>query len=993
MAKRKVTFTQEEHERAQSYDRLFARGTEWIMNFLVIALVVGVALLLIEFFIVNPASNNPERSALITLLCLYPLFTLSCLLLGFVWFRARRHFRETYALGASIALVLGGLIFIVTIYSWLVPWEMSAPIVALIANRDISQPVFSPVNFLLLLLLYGWCFIILRNLHARWPGRRSRIQVLRDMGSNRPSLFGEAVFELERRIRREPALEEYIEPHQQFHLDLPTEPIESLAWVDQARDLLCLASASYSFRPRVTSLNLEELDEQSSGEAGQLAPAQSDAESDWHDLQNIWIGRNDRSKKAVALVPVQNAIDQGRLAEQIAYVRRTAQQRSQALEEVIIAVREGQAPPAISARQNIPLRVETEHTLLEQTINLDDYRSIIEKRVRRLQPNTNLTLNDIYTPMRGKVPEQANPVDVEAYIGDWLAESGRRHLALLGSYGQGKSTVALMLTYHLLMAHPGLPPRIPILIELRGRNLRNLNPYALLGQWAGRYGMNGRALVQLHDAGRLLLIFEGFDEMAYLADMEMRISYFRALWEFARYPNAKILISGRPNLFESQGELEQALNLRKAFGAGAYCEPIYLERLLLPEIKDTLRSHPAHVRDAVYKLAGENKSFYDIVSRPSLLQLVAAIWDEPEMKAIATAPTSADVMRAFVHSTHRRQTEKEEHAGEFMKLTEVERVYFMGGVALYMAAKGETTITARRLAELTDQLRIEMPDTISEEVSVLADRQPPLRVRIKNQRGEDDPALVERVKTEVRTSSLLESEPDVPGILKFGHKSFLEYIFAEEISRVIQKPHAPRSRVLLRVSEAQIISILDQPESVDFLAELLASQVGETKLAANQLSIASDTVQLEIGRQLLQAIIQKPKWTLFPPPPPPYTLLFSVFLSFPSIFLLNSLFLLLLSVILALSLPIPGIQAIPLPSLLLSLISLVFSLLYLIIYFSIKNTDKLRLWFRICKKLDLRDHVFYAETGTSIIFRLRGKPFPFFRQPRSKGNSIDKPST
>jgi hypothetical protein len=389
------------------------------------------------------------------------------------------------------------------------------------------------------------------------------------------------------------------------------------------------------------------------------------------------------------------------------------------------------------------------------------------------------------------------------------------------------------------------------------------------------------------------------------------------------------------------------------------------------------------VRDAIYKLADETKSFYDIVSRPSLLQLVAAIWDEPEMKAIATAPTSADVMRAFVHSTHRRQTEKEERAGEFMKLTEAERVYFMGGVALYMAAKGETTINARRLGELTDQLRIAMPDAISEEASILADRQQPLRIRIKNQRtGEDDPNLVGRVKTEVRTSSLLESEADAPGILKFGHKSFLEYIFAEEISRAILEPHSLRSRVLLRVSEARITSVLSQPESVDFLTELLVSRVGGANLAANQLSTASDPEQLEVGYQLLRAIIQDPKWTLLR-----RVLFFSVSLfslSYSLSFFFLLILLMLLSFLLLLLFISPSSPT--LYSLLLGVllgIGLVLLHTLLLSYLNM-TTNKLILWFRICKKIGLRDHVFYTETGTSVIPWLRGKSFPFLHRSLPK---------
>jgi hypothetical protein len=119
--------------------------------------------------------------------------------------------------------------------------------------------------------------------------------------------------------------------------------------------------------------------------------------------------------------------------------------------------------------------------------------------------------------------------------------------------------------------------------------------------------------------------------------------------------------------------------------------------------------------------------------------------------------------------------------------------------------------------------------------------------------------LVERVKTEVRTSSLLESEADAPGILKFGHKSFLEYIAAEEISNTILKPSDERSKALLRVTEASIRSILRQPEALDFFVELLLAHTGVSRVSANQLATASDAEQLTVGRRRLQVIIPEPR--------------------------------------------------------------------------------------------------------------------------------------
>jgi hypothetical protein len=39
-------------------------------------------------------------------------------------------------------------------------------------------------------------------------------------------------------------------------------------------------------------------------------------------------------------------------------------------------------------------------------------------------------------------------------------------------------------------------------------------------------------------AGKLLIIFDGFDEMANVADIKSRVEHFRSLWQFS-YPKTK----------------------------------------------------------------------------------------------------------------------------------------------------------------------------------------------------------------------------------------------------------------------------------------------------------------------------------------------------------------------------------------------------------------------------------------------------------------------
>ncbi|MBK7222591.1 MAG: hypothetical protein IPH94_15125 [Saprospiraceae bacterium] len=55
----------------------------------------------------------------------------------------------------------------------------------------------------------------------------------------------------------------------------------------------------------------------------------------------------------------------------------------------------------------------------------------------------------------------------------------------------------------------------------------------ILSTWAANYRLDTASLLKLHKAGKLLIIFEGFDEMDMIGDREMRLNHFQRLWEFA----------------------------------------------------------------------------------------------------------------------------------------------------------------------------------------------------------------------------------------------------------------------------------------------------------------------------------------------------------------------------------------------------------------------------------------------------------------------------
>ncbi|MEH2251586.1 NACHT domain-containing protein [Nostoc sp.] len=406
----------------------------------------------------------------------------------------------------------------------------------------------------------------------------------------------------------------------------------------------------------------------------------------------------------------------------------------------------------------------------------------------------------------------------------------------------------LMFTYRLLCEGEQLPQRIPILIELRGKSPRDLRPLELLGAWASQYRIDPQALMRLHIAGRLVLIFEGFDEMALIGNSELRLRHFRSLWRFC-YPNAKIIITGRPNFFLDDREMKTALGIIKPISNKPYCEAIRLAPFSIDQIQEALRKQKPLVRDQICSLAKSETRFLELVSRPSLLHVVSVLWEKEKLYEKTALLNSAYVMECFVRSSYRRQGLKAQGSREFMALNSSERDYYMCGIASYMAAEQlSNQISNEQLNNLIDDLTEVIPESVSISPPEIFDEDTrPLQLRIQDPKED-----IEHIKTDVRTCGLLIDDPSAPGTFKFGHKSFMEYLFAATVKEYIWDNNSEKAKAVRKVTNFPIETILDLPVSVGFLAEMIG-----TDTATKQINTSNDIRlrgELTLASRLLKEI-------------------------------------------------------------------------------------------------------------------------------------------
>ena len=200
---------------------------------------------------------------------------------------------------------------------------------------------------------------------------------------------------------------------------------------------------------------------------------------------------------------------------------------------------------------------------------------------------------------------------------------GRRHSA---------RSWARDLAVKCLQAKPGAHQRIPILIPLQDfpRGQADIEVF-ITGHLARRCGVrnaNYEAFKAMNDKGLLLLLFDGFDEMAVHVDEDTILGNLAQIEQFALTPNSKVILTSRPEYFKTRHEEEEALHSTKLLSRRAK----YTRLNLLPFDAQQIR-YFLQRRIPTIPEANQNWRYYlaeierihdlrDLSRRPVLLEMI-----------------------------------------------------------------------------------------------------------------------------------------------------------------------------------------------------------------------------------------------------------------------------------------------------------------------------------------------------------------------------------
>ncbi|MGW3205469.1 WD40 domain-containing protein [Streptomyces sp. NPDC001135] len=364
----------------------------------------------------------------------------------------------------------------------------------------------------------------------------------------------------------------------------------------------------------------------------------------------------------------------------------------------------------------------------------------------------------MYLPQRYREVERLDAEDRDGLVDEMLrlldSDQGR-FLLLLGDFGHGK-TFALRELARRVPAE--LPHLVPLLVELHALD----RAYSFEGLVAAHLAAHGvdnidlRAFRYMLQQGRIVLLFDGFDELVNQVTYDRAAERLQVLLDSA-VDSAKIVVSSRTQHFRSQGQVLTALGERvgllphRRVLAVQEFSPQQIRAYLVNRYDGDERAadHRLRLLDAIPDLLA-------LCRNPRLLGFVADL-DDDRLRAVAGAGRALspaglyeEVLTAWLTFEAQRGSASPGRAP---------------GLSLDQLWDAVTALALRLWESGQDSLRLDELTDVAETLSGLADAR----------------LSVPQTAHAIGSGSLLVRSDD--GVFRFIHGSVVEWLVARECAR------------------------------------------------------------------------------------------------------------------------------------------------------------------------------------------------------------------
>ncbi|WP_433324822.1 TIR domain-containing protein [Spirillospora sp. CA-294931] len=317
----------------------------------------------------------------------------------------------------------------------------------------------------------------------------------------------------------------------------------------------------------------------------------------------------------------------------------------------------------------------------------------------------------LYVPQRFRELDRARPSE-EPEVGQdavgemlrLLAADHGRFMLLLGDFGRGK-TFALRELARRIPSE--LPHVIPILIELRALD----KAHSVDGLVAAHLANHGEELIDLKAfhymlrQGRIVLLFDGFDELVTRVTYDQAADHLETLLQAAQ-DKAKIVVASRTQHFKSQAQVLTALGER--VGVLPHRRVLSLEDFNPAQVRSYLIGRYGDERTAESRLETLTgiEELLGLTSNPRMLSFIADL-PEDRLRAVAQARATvspADLYREILSSWLSHEADRVRQAGGPSGLTTEDMWQAVGTLALRLWESNETFLSLAELADVAAPL-------------------------------------------------------------------------------------------------------------------------------------------------------------------------------------------------------------------------------------------------------------------------------------------------
>jgi hypothetical protein len=422
------------------------------------------------------------------------------------------------------------------------------------------------------------------------------------------------------------------------------------------------------------------------------------------------------------------------------------------------------------------LKCITADQLLADSMDFSKYRA---KLMRLYEGGEQLSgqwrvppLREVYVRLRGE-ERKAAPKDASIWNGDlqerimeWLDNTNPAdsRLVLIGTYGTGKTSFCHHLAYQLFKQKHR---RIPILIKLAEfAGTVNLDFRGFLENYLQREGVRhitSEKLKRWSEAGRLVFLFDGYDEMAARSSENVQKGNLDYIENWAKHTGNKILVTSRPEYFLTRHDEQHLLRSYRR---------LYCHLLNSSQIDEFLQKRVAWHAQHERRHGGQG---YDWQTYRTWIE---HIHDLKDLKhRIVLLEMIVQLLPKYIEQK-RQEVMRVELYGDYLRLELEERQQDFKQV------------------EIVKQIPIEQRLELMENLAwrLYNDRE---RSNERSFTGEEawnwlQKSMTDQLRSVLRNNWLAFLSfsflvPFAQDAFEFSHKSFLEYLVAQYLSRQLEK--------------------------------------------------------------------------------------------------------------------------------------------------------------------------------------------------------------